>query len=118
MTNPFGIPEITPEEVARRRAAGDDFILLDVREPQELLLANLGDAVTHVPMSELARQRTDALPEEMMQKEGEVVVICHHGNRSAQVAAWLRGQGWSNVWNMTGGIERWADEVDGSVGRY
>ncbi|MGL5095111.1 MAG: rhodanese-like domain-containing protein, partial [Planctomycetia bacterium] len=48
----------------------------------------------------------------------EVVVLCHHGIRSAQAAAWLKQRGWTNVKSMAGGIEAWADRIDPAVGKY
>ncbi len=118
MSNPFGVPEMSVHEVARKRDAGEQFLLVDVREQHELRLANLGAGVIHVPLSQLARQRQEALPEELMQQDAEIVIMCHHGNRSAQVAAWLMGQGWTNVWNMTGGIDAYAREIAPSIGFY
>ena len=115
----FGLPEISVQEVAEKRANGDDFILLDVREDKELHYANLGDGVTHVPLSDIAERRLDALPASITEnKDAEIVVMCHHGNRSGQVTGWLRQQGWTNVLNMAGGIDAYAMQVDSSVGRY
>ena len=115
----FNIPEISVQEVAAKRASGDTFILIDVREDKELIYANLGKDVAHVPLSEIAERRLEALPEDIRQnKEAEIVVMCHHGNRSAQVTGWLRQQGWTNVLNMTGGIDAYAAQIDASVGRY
>jgi rhodanese-related sulfurtransferase len=51
-------------------------------------------------------------------KETEIVVMCHHGVRSAQVVSWLRQQGWTNVWNLSGGIDAYARDVDPAVGFY
>ena len=119
MSNPYGVPEYNVQEVAEKRARGDDFILLDVREVMELRYANLGDDVEVTPLSELAERQAEALPESITSdKDAEIVVMCHHGNRSAQVTAWLRQQGWSNVYNMAGGIDAYAMVVDPSVGRY
>lgn len=119
MTNTFGAPEISVQDVAAKIAANEQFILLDVREPDELTAAAIKDArVTNVPMSVLAQQRIAALPVEAQEKDAEIVVFCHHGGRSGQVTAWLRGQGWTNVLNMDGGIEKWARAVDANVGRY
>ena len=118
MPNPFGIPEISVQEVAEKRANGDVFVLLDVREPHELWQANLGEGVELAPLSEIAARRLDALPASLADKDTEIIVMCHHGNRSAQVAAWLEDQGWTNVYNMEGGIEAYAIEVDPSVGLY
>jgi rhodanese-related sulfurtransferase len=117
--NPYGVPGLSVQEVAQKRKNGDTFILLDVREPNELLYANLGEGVLTAPLSELAQQGPDALPESVLaDKEAEIVVMCHHGSRSAQVTAWLKQQGWTNVLNMDGGIEAYAIAVDPSVGRY
>lgn len=114
-----GVPEISVEDVAAKRANGDEFILLDVREAHELDYANLGEGITHVALSEIAQQRLEALPESISQdKEAEIVVFCHHGGRSGQVAGWLRQQGWTNVLNMAGGIDAYALRVDASIGRY
>jgi rhodanese-related sulfurtransferase len=114
-----GIPAFTVEEVAQKRANGDDFVLLDVREVHELERATLGEAVMNVPLSEIAMNQLGAFPAEMLaDKEAEIVVMCHHGNRSAQVTAWLLRNGFSNVYNMTGGIDAYARQVDASVGRY
>ena len=117
--NPYGVPGFSVQEVAQKRANGDDFVLLDVREPNELLYANLGENVLIAPLSELVRQGPTALPKEVSaNKEAEIVVMCHHGNRSAQVTAWLRQQGWTNVFNLDGGIEAYAIAIDPAVGRY
>ena len=117
--NPYGVPGLSVQEVAQKRKNGDEFLLLDVREPNELLLVNLGQAVLTAPLSQLARQGPEALPENILtNKEAEIVVVCHHGNRSAQVTAWLRQQGWTNVFNMDGGVEAYAIAVDPTIGRY
>lgn len=119
MPNPYGAPEISVQDVAAKIAANENFIWLDVREPDELRAASINDdRVVNVPMSVLAEQRTAALPDEAQAKDAEIVVFCHHGTRSGQVTAWLRGQGWTNVLNMEGGIDNWARTVDATVGRY
>lgn len=119
MPNPLGVPGISVKQLAEKLAADEEFVLLDVREPSELRAANLGDGVTAVPLSELARRQLDALPEAIRDdKKAEVVVMCHHGNRSAQVTAWLRHHGWTNVYNLDGGIDAYAREVDPRIGRY
>jgi adenylyltransferase/sulfurtransferase len=114
----FGIPEMSVGEVARRRGAGEALILLDVRELQEQQLANLGDGVFLVPMSRLIARQLEALPAPAQDKEAEIVIFCHTGQRSGQVTAWLQQKGWKNVYNMAGGIDAWAREVDPSVGFY
>ena len=117
--NPFGVPGLSVQEFAQKRIDGADLLVLDVREPYELTYANLGDGVLLAPLSALAQEGLDALPAEVtVDKEAEIVVMCHHGNRSAQVTAWLRQQGWTNVFNLDGGIDAYAGAVDPSVGRY
>ncbi len=118
MANPYGVPGYSVTEVAARRARGESFVLLDVREPYELELANLGQGVVHVPLSQLVAHRQAVLPPALAEREGTVVVFCHHGQRSSQVAAWLRGLGYTQVFNLDGGIDAWASEVDPSVGFY
>lgn len=119
MSNPYGVPEVSVQEVAEKRAQEETFILLDVRELVELNYANLGEEVVVAPLSQLAQQQQEALPPSVLEdKEAEIVVFCHHGNRSAQVAAWLQQQGWTNVYNMAGGIDAYASVVDPAIGRY
>jgi adenylyltransferase/sulfurtransferase len=119
MPNPYGAPEISVQEVAAKQQAGESFIWLDVREPHEQSAAAIAGAnVVLLPLSVLAEQRLAALPPAVQDKDAEVIVFCHHGPRSAQVTAWLRQQGWSNVFNMAGGIDAWANEIDPSVGTY
>lgn len=119
MPNPYGVPEISPQQVAEKRAKQETFILLDVREPHELNYANLGDGVMLTPLSQIAQRQMAALPEAVANdKNAHIVVFCHHGGRSAQVAAWLRQHGWLNVYNMDGGIDAYARTVDPLVGRY
>jgi rhodanese-related sulfurtransferase len=117
--NPYGVPGISVQDVAEKRSAGEEVILLDVRESQELAYANLGEGTLLAPMSELARAGLEALPDEVTaDKHAEIIVFCHHGIRSAQVVAWLQQNGWTNALNMDGGIEAYAVEVDTAVGRY
>lgn len=117
--NAYGVPGITVEELAQKQEDGDEFILLDVREPYELVYATLINGAILVPMSDLAQKQFGALPPEVMaDKEAEILVMCHHGSRSAQVTAWLRQNGWTNVWNVEGGIEAYAIVIDPDIGRY
>ncbi len=120
MPNPYGAPEISVHDVAAKQKDDSEFLLVDVREPNELELASLPDAdFINMPLSELRERRLDALPEDMRQnREMEVVLFCHKGLRSAQVTVFLRQQGWSNAVSMAGGIDAWADEIDESVGKY
>jgi rhodanese-related sulfurtransferase len=119
MADSSKIPEISVTEVARKRAAGEDFILLDVREPSELERANLGEGVEVAPTSQLSWQGARALPEVVRDNpDAEIVVMCRTGGRSAQVTAWLMSQGWTNVYNMVGGIHAWSRLIDPTIPRY
>ncbi|MCC6298492.1 MAG: hypothetical protein IT314_04285 [Anaerolineales bacterium] len=113
------IQEITTADLAEKLKSDETFILLDVRELQELEYAKLTDRRLEVtPMSRLAESGTDALPKSTKSLDATIYVMCHHGNRSAQVTAWLAQQGWKNVFNVAGGIDDYARKVDSSVGMY
>ena len=113
------IPEITVNELSEKLRSEDSFILLDVREPMELDMAELADSRLEVtPMSRLAQEGVDALSESAKSKDSVIYVMCHHGNRSAQVTAWLAQQGWKNVFNVRGGIHEYAQRIDNTIGFY
>ena len=103
--------EITPREVKQRLDAGDDLLLIDVREPGEVQVASIEDAQVY-PLSQ-ARDWIDQLP-----RDREIIVFCHHGSRSAQVTMALMQRGYTDVLNMAGGIDQWSQQVDPSVPRY
>ncbi|KPV41605.1 sulfurtransferase [Thiohalorhabdus denitrificans] len=104
-------PEIDVETLARLRGADSPPVVLDVREPRELAVCALEDAL-HIPMGEVPA-RLGELP-----ADREIVVMCHHGVRSWQVTQFLRHQGFDNVRNLAGGIDAWAARVDPSLPRY
>ena len=113
------IPEITVNELSQKLQSDDKFILLDVRELNELEYAKLTDSRLEVtPMSQLAREGTKALSEAACSQDATLYVLCHHGNRSRQVTAWLAQQGWKNVFSVQGGIDEYARKIDNSVGFY
>ena len=113
------LPEITVTQLAEKLNSENQFILLDVREPHEVNLAKVSDSRLEVtPMSRLAREGTNALSDSARAQDATIYVMCHHGNRSAQVTAWLAQQGWKNVFNVRGGIDEYARDVDQSVGFY
>ena len=120
MPNPYGAPEISVKEVRAKLEGGEPFILVDVREPNELELASLPEEeFISMPLSDLRERRLEAVPDALnSSKEADVVVFCHKGLRSAQVTVFLRQQGWTNAVSMAGGIDSWAEEIDESVGRY
>jgi rhodanese-related sulfurtransferase len=112
-------PEITVTQLSDKLKSDDPFILLDVRELNELDYAKLTDSRLEVtPMSRLAQEGTKALSESARSQDATIYVMCHHGNRSMQVTAWLTQQGWKNVFNVRGGIDEYARTIDQSVGFY
>lgn len=119
MTNPYGAPEISVYELEDKLQSSDEFVILDVREEWEILLAALPDErVQAAPLSQLSARGLAALPEAAAPRSKEVVVLCHHGVRSAEVSAWLLKAGWQSVVSVAGGLEDYATYVDPGVGRY
>ncbi len=103
--------EITVEELKNKRANGDQFVLLDVREPWERTTAAI-EPSEHIPMGEIPAHLQELDP------DAHIVVYCHHGVRSMNVTAWLRQQGFENVQSLRGGIDRWSREIDPKVPIY
>lgn len=111
--------EITVTELGEKLKSEEKFILLDVRELDELNYAKITDTRLEVtPMSKLAQQGVNALSESARAQEIPVYVMCHHGSRSVQVTMWLAQQGFKNVINVNGGINEYAHKVDSSIGFY
>jgi sulfur-carrier protein adenylyltransferase/sulfurtransferase len=107
-----GIPQITVEELKRKLDAKEDIFVLDVREPHEYLIANLG--APQIPVGEVERR----IGELAAQKNREVVVHCRSGARSQKAALLLKQAGFTNVSNLAGGILAWADKIDPSMPKY
>lgn len=105
------IPEMNALDLQRKRAAGENLTLLDVREPFEDEIARI-DGRLLIPLGELP-DRVGEIP-----RTTPVVVYCHSGMRSAHAAQLLRQAGIEQVYNLTGGIEAWSTEVDATVPRY
>ena len=104
--------EITPPELARRiREDAGAFQLIDVREPIEHELARIEGAHL-LPLSRFQEWAGALLPEQ------EIVFMCHHGIRSAQVCAFFSRQGFTKLYNLDGGIDAWSREVDPDVPLY
>ncbi len=105
------VPALSVGDFAALRARAEPYALLDVREPWEVALGALPEAMA-IPMSELP-DRLDALP-----ADRPLVVLCHHGQRSGHVTAWLRRLGYDNAVNLEGGIDAWARTVDPAMATY
>ncbi len=107
-----GIPQITVEELKRKLGAREDIFVLDVREPHEYLIANLG--APQIPVGEVERRVSELAD----QKNREIIVHCRSGARSQKAALILKQAGFTNVSNLTGGILAWADKIDPSMPKY
>lgn len=111
MSGAVAVLEMSAEDVAARRSAGEKLAFVDVREPWETEICAL-DGSFKIPLASLP-QRLDGLPQEI-----PLVVVCHHGARSMQAVMWLRSQGFDNAVNLRGGIDAWARTVDPMMATY
>lgn len=105
--------EIDCRTVKQRLDAGEPLVLLDCRESDEHEIVRISGARL-LPMSQLMA-RVGELDDA---RDQPLVVLCHHGGRSLRVASWLRQQGFMLAQSMSGGIDRWAGEIDRSLARY
>jgi rhodanese-related sulfurtransferase len=103
--------EISVEELQRWRKDGKAFVLLDVREPDEVAIVRVADS-TWIPMREIP-QRVGELDPSL-----PVAVMCHHGGRSERVAAFLAARGFAEAVNVDGGIDAYAERIEPSLARY
>jgi rhodanese-related sulfurtransferase len=102
--------EITTAEVAAVLKKGT-IKLLDVRTPQEYEIAHIEGSI--LVDQALAQEIVNTWPQ-----DSEIVTVCHHGVRSLDAAAFLRGHGFKNTRSMRGGIDAWSSTVDPGVPRY
>ena len=108
--------QISVEELAQRLSSGDASIqLVDVREPQELEIASI-EGFVNLPLSQFT-EWGDQVPT-LFNPQAETLVLCHHGIRSAQMCQWLIAQGFTNVQNISGGIDAYSLLVDHSIPQY
>ena len=105
-----GIPQITVKELKRRIDAGEDVQLIDVREPYEYQIAQIGGKL--IPQNDVPQRIGE------IDRNREVVVHCRSGARSQRIAEFLKQQGFPNVSNVAGGILAWSDEIDPKVQKY
>jgi len=102
---------ISPKELKARLDKGDRLVLVDVREEWEYSLAKLDNSIL-MPLGTLHQSLT------RLDRDSEIIAICHHGMRSADATDFLLQQGFPNVKNLVGGIDAWSVQVDGTIPRY
>ena len=105
--------EIDCRAVKQKLDAGEPVVIVDCREADEYATVHIPEAQL-LPMSELMKRVGELEPH----RTAEMVVHCHHGGRSLRVVHWLRQQGFAKAQSMSGGIDRWAVEIDPSLTRY
>jgi len=105
-----GIPQMTVKELKQRLDAGEDVLVLDVREPYEYQIANIGAKL--IPQNDVPKRLGE------IDRDREIVVQCRSGQRSQRIAEYLAQQGYGNVKNLAGGILAWADEIDPKMQKY
>lgn len=119
MSNQFvsqPIVQITVEELSERMKNSPECLqLVDVREPDEVAIAAI-EGFENLPLSEFAEWSGQI--HSHLDSEAETLVLCHHGMRSAQMCQWLQTQGFTQVKNISGGIDAYSQIVDPSVPRY
>jgi molybdopterin/thiamine biosynthesis adenylyltransferase/rhodanese-related sulfurtransferase len=105
-----GIPQISAIELKRRLDAGEDIFVLDVREPHEYQIANLGAKL--IPLGDLPARIGE------LDSSREIVVHCKSGGRSQKASEFLAQNGFKNVQNLAGGINGWSTDVDPKIAKY
>ena len=105
-----GIPQMEPVELKRRLDAGEDLYILDVREPYEFAIAQMGGHL--IPLNDLPKHVGELDPAR------EIVLHCRTGVRSQRAAEFLAQTGFKHLHNLAGGIHAWSDTVDPSIPKY
>ena len=105
-----GIPQISVNELKRRIDAGEDLFILDVREPFEYQIANIGGKL--IPQGEVPQRLAE------IDRDREIIVHCKSGGRSQRIAEFLKQSGYPDVANLAGGILAWSSEIDPTVPKY
>ncbi len=104
------VPEIEPEELKRRLDAGEEVFVLDVREPHEYQICNIGGHL--IPLGDLPKRVHE------LDSSREIVVHCRSGQRSARAVDFLQKAGFHKVTNLKGGVLAWADRIDRTLKKY
>lgn len=103
--------EITVTELSKKMAAGEDLVLIDVREPNEYEICHLPSRL--IPLGEIPKNLA-AIPQDK-----PVIMVCHHGFRSAQAIQYLQQRyGYQNLINLKGGLHAWATQIDPGMPVY
>ena len=103
--------EVTVQELKKLKDSGADFQLIDVREPHEYDICNLDGEL--IPMSEIPHNV------DKIAKDKQVIIHCRSGKRSGDMLLWLeKNHGFSNLYNLRGGVLAWAKEIDPSMPQY
>jgi adenylyltransferase/sulfurtransferase len=105
-----GIPQISVKDLKSRIDAGEHVFILDVREPYEYQIANIGGKL--IPQNDVPQRLAE------IDRDREIVVQCRSGQRSQRIAEFLQQSGYQKVTNLAGGILAWADEIDPKVQKY
>ena len=105
-----GIPQMTVKELKRRIDAGEDVQLIDVREPYEFQIAQIGGKL--IPQNDVPQRLAE------IDRNREVIVHCRSGARSQRIAEFLKQSGYPTVYNVAGGILAWSDEIDPKIQKY
>jgi len=105
------VPAISVHDLKRKRDVREVIQLIDVREPFEFEIARI-DGAKLIPLGQLANRLHE------LKRNGQTVVHCHTGMRSAQAVQMLRQTGFTNVYNLEGGIDAWANEIDPAMQKY
>jgi rhodanese-related sulfurtransferase len=106
--------EITTQDLKQllTGTGSESCIIIDVREPWEYEAAHI-EGSTLIPMGEIPSRAFQELD-----PEAHIIIVCHHGVRSMNVAVWLRNQGFENTQSLRGGIDVWSTEIDPTIPRY
>ncbi len=107
-----GIPQVTVETLKKKLDNKEDIFVLDVREPHEYQIANLGAPL--IPVGQI-ESRVNELAD---RKNDEIIIHCRSGARSQKAALALKAAGFTNVSNLTGGILAWAEKIDPTMPKY
>ena len=105
------VKQLSPTALKNKIQQNNKLFLLDVREPHEYKYAKIANSVL-IPLNQIPQRLGE------LDRDQEIVVICHHGMRSQQAANYLVKAGFKNIANLTGGIDAWSCVCDSSVARY